>query len=96
LPVWQKLVADPGVTSAGWALLWTTAIGVALAACWHRAREYKRYQIEELVATVAHWLALVGRRELEGSGSGTVASRAGDAGVGSNDDEPSSGESEVP
>lgn len=76
LPVWQAFVAAPGLASGGWAALWSTAILVALASCWHRAREYKRYQIEELVATVAHWLTLVGRRELQGAGE-----RAGERAV---------------
>jgi hypothetical protein len=77
LPVWQKVGQQGTLAGVGWAGLWTVAIFVALAACWHRAREYKRYQIEEIVATVAHWLSLVGRRELEGVGpaSGRAASR---------------------
>ena len=82
LPVWKGVYAAPGVASGGWAALWTTAIGLGLWACWHRAREYKRYQIEELVATVAHWLSLVGRREMEGRGGGAGGEKAppGDGG----------------
>lgn len=40
--------------------------------CAKRARIYKRYQIEEIVATIAHWFALVGRstlHELEKTGA---------------------------
>jgi hypothetical protein len=59
---------DPQVTPSIWALVWTLAIVGACIACWDRAREYKRYQIEEMVATVAHWLCLVGRPVLEGHG----------------------------
>lgn len=73
LPVWQKAVQEQSLTGLAWAVVWTSAIAVGLLACWDRAREYKRYQIEELVATVAHWLALVGRRELEGAGEGPRA-----------------------
>jgi hypothetical protein len=65
LPVWQPFVNAPGAASAAWAVVWTLAILLAVVACWHRALEYKRYQIEELVATVAHWLCLVGRPVLE-------------------------------
>lgn len=74
LPVWQRFASVPSLAEGIWAGLWTFAIVVALAACWHRAHEYKRYQIEELVATVAHWLSLVGRPVLDGrpgSGSGS-------------------------
>ena len=44
-----------------------SSLGIVLVslACWHRAQLYKRYQVEEVVATVAHWVGLVGRRELE-------------------------------
>lgn len=67
LPVWQKAMQQQwSATGIAWALVWTLAIAAGFRACWHRAREYKRYQIEELVATVAHWLCLVGRRELAG------------------------------
>lgn len=37
------------------------ALALAAFACWHRARQYKRYQIEEIVATTAHWIAVVGK-----------------------------------
>jgi hypothetical protein len=68
LPVWQQTVQQGwSPASLGWSVVWTMAILAALVACWHRAREYKRYQIEEIVATVAHWLCLVGRRELDGT-----------------------------
>jgi hypothetical protein len=70
LPVWKPVYLEPGTVAIVGAVLWTVAIVVALYFCWHRAREYKRYQIEEIVATVAHWLCLVGRRELEGTGGG--------------------------
>ena len=53
------------LTPAVWEVVWTLAIGGACFACWHRALEYKRYQIEEMVATVAHWICLVGNPVLE-------------------------------
>jgi hypothetical protein len=84
LPVWKGFYAAPGLKSGGWAALWTAAIVLVLLACWHRAREYKRYQIEELVATVAHWLSLVGRKAMEGPSGGVVveeASRATSSGT---------------
>jgi hypothetical protein len=63
LPVWlgpfEWARVYDGAASAG--------ILLVSFSCWHRAQLYKRYQIEELVATVAHWLSLVGRRELDGS-----------------------------
>lgn len=65
LPVWQPVVNGSNPAAVVWAPVWSVAIFVAVFACWHRALEYKRYQIEEMVATVAHWISLVGRRELE-------------------------------
>jgi hypothetical protein len=50
----------------------------ALVACWHRAREYKRYQVVELVATVAHWMTTVGRPELREIEGGEARSGAGE------------------
>lgn len=93
LPVWQGFLAAPTVASGAWALSWSGAILVALLACWHRAREYKRYQIEELVATVAHWLALVGRRELDGTGE-AAAARPGPAREGAGGGDEASGADE--
>jgi hypothetical protein len=92
LPVWQKAwQLQWSQAGIGWAVLWTLAILAALAACWHRSREYKRYQIEEIVATVAHWLCLVGRRELEGNAAAgrAVSQRAASV------DGPSSGAEQV-
>lgn len=58
---------DPGpiVLAIGFALLLPVLAGF----CVHRARIYKRYQIEEIVATTAHWFALVGRAELPSGGA---------------------------
>lgn len=78
LPVWQRAVHVQTTTELVWAGLWTVLIAVALLACWHRAREYKRYQIEEIVATVAHWLSLVGRRELDVGEPAPAAQREGE------------------
>jgi hypothetical protein len=78
LPVWQTAVQEQSLPALTWAVLWSSMIAVALWACWHRAREYKRYQIAELVATVAHWLSLVGRRELAGAGAGLGQTAAHD------------------
>jgi len=79
LPVWKPVYHDPSTVPIVGAALWTVAILVALYFCWDRAREYKRYQIEEIVATVAHWLTLVGRRELDGSrGAAARASKMRD------------------
>jgi hypothetical protein len=66
LPVWKPVFDGPSPTVVVWAVVWTLAIIGACYACWHRALEYKRYQIEEMVATVAHWLCLVGRPVLDG------------------------------
>lgn len=67
LPIWTVL-DDNGVVSP-WVL--TVAVLLAAFSCWHRAQQYKNYQIEELVATVAHWLSLLGRKDLEvGAGQG--------------------------
>ncbi len=66
LPLWGPLLDKPGAQQGS---DWAVAVGLSLATfvatyyCWRRAREYKRYQVEELVATVAHWLTLVGRAE---------------------------------
>lgn len=64
-PVWFVF----GVVRPPYANPWflTGVIVLATFACWHRAQAYKRYQIEEIVATVAHWLSLLGRRELDGT-----------------------------
>ncbi|MEM7155038.1 MAG: hypothetical protein AAF799_19475 [Myxococcota bacterium] len=45
---------------------WFAAVGLICAAlfCWHRALVHKHYQIQELVATVAHWLTLVGHHKI--------------------------------
>lgn len=74
LPVLQPVLRDPGALSAVSAAGWTAAIAVVVFACWHRALEYKRYQIEELVATVAHWITLVGRPVLEARPDDAAAS----------------------
>ncbi len=89
LPVWKAWFDEPGPRRLLEAVLWTVAIVVALGFCWHRAREYKRYQIEEIVATVAHWLSLVGRRELGGSGPAPAAAgqAAGAASSAESDDD---------
>jgi len=80
VPVW--------IGPFGWAPLYDGAatVGILLVslACWHRAQLYKRYQIEEVVATVAHWLSLVGKSELEGAGVERAPSvEGGSAGDGS-------------
>lgn len=77
LPVWRTAALQGWAAEhVGWSVVWTIAIGVALLACWHRALEYKRYQIEEIVATVAHWLSLVGKPDLATVAS-TVAAPVG-------------------
>lgn len=45
---------------------WLAGVGLIFAAlfCWHRALVHKHYQIQELVATVAHWLTLVGHDKI--------------------------------
>ncbi len=73
IPVWTGLVGGPG--EPFWPVIWTLALPIASLFCWHRAIQYKHYQIEELVATTAHWLTLVGRpvlADLE-AGPGTRA-----------------------
>lgn len=91
LPVWKAWYVEPGQGTLVEAVLWSVAIVVALGFCWHRAREYKRYQIEEIVATVAHWLSLVGRRELDGTApapsSATLREAASAGGPSSGEDD---------
>lgn len=55
------------------AVIFIVLIVGALVACWHRAREYKRYQVVELVATVAHWMTTSGRSVLREIEQGPVA-----------------------
>lgn len=62
VPIWLVLAKAEIVSP--WLL--TGAVVMMALACWHRAQQYKNYQIEELVATIAHWLSVLGRKELEG------------------------------
>ncbi|MCH9682900.1 MAG: hypothetical protein K0V04_15795 [Deltaproteobacteria bacterium] len=65
-PIWTKAPQE--------ARLGLTALVVAISLfCWHRAFEYKRYQITELVATVAHWITLVGKPVLDKASAGPSA-----------------------
>jgi hypothetical protein len=77
LPVWTKL-DDYGLVYTN---PWLATVGVVFVAvsCWYRAQQYKRYQIEEIVATVAHWISLMGRRELEGLGTDAADEAADEA-----------------
>lgn len=58
-PIGAGVEASAG--SIALSVVWLGLIVGAFIACWHRAREYKRYQVEELVATIAHWMSLTGR-----------------------------------
>jgi len=81
LPVWSSTTEwPPGLLPYGPPL---ASLGLVVASlfCWHRAIQYKHYQIEELVATVAHWLTLVGRpvlAEVEAGVAGRGAAATGD------------------
>ena len=57
VPVWRHRPGDGDLPS----VVVTLALLTASVFCMFRARLYKRYQIEELVATVVHWMIHVGR-----------------------------------
>lgn len=61
-----------------------STLGILLVslACWHRAQLYKRYQVEEVVATVAHWVDLVGPRERAGDEDAQALPRGDDSPAG--------------
>ncbi|MCX4245120.1 hypothetical protein [Paraliomyxa miuraensis] len=71
LPVWV-VFGDTSRIHAHPALL-TGLILLATLSCWHRAQAYKRYQIEEIAATVAHWFNLLGKKEFEGGSASAMA-----------------------
>ncbi|MCA9648723.1 MAG: hypothetical protein H6712_02750 [Myxococcales bacterium] len=60
-PVWLRLPAEGSPITP---ILLSAGLVIASLFCMVRAQLYKRYQIEEIVATVAHWLVLVGRPRL--------------------------------
>lgn len=67
---------EASAASVAGSALWIVLIVGSLVACWHRAREYKRYQVEELVATIAHWMSMVGRGVLRDLEAGPASERA--------------------
>lgn len=77
LPAW----IGPFGFERSYQLASTLGILVVSFACWHRAQLYKRYQVEEVVATVAHWVDLVGPRERQEQGGGEDLGAGGESGA---------------